>query len=210
MPDYIVKQGDCISSIAFEYGFFPKTIWNHPKNNALKKLRENPNILFTGDIVFIPEKEIKKVSFQTDFKKRFQRKGVPSKLSILLVDEYDKPMSNIQYELNIEGLVINGTTDSEGLLECFIAPSAKKGELIVKGKVQYKYSIEFGEVDPITEVTGIQCRLKDLGLYTGPVNGIKDKELEAAIRQFQYLNNLGANGIIDDLTKKKLVELFGS
>ncbi|MFH1075402.1 MAG: hypothetical protein V1753_00935 [Pseudomonadota bacterium] len=54
MPDYIVKQGDCIESIAFKHGLFWETVWNHPNNQQLKQERKNPNILLAGDKVFVP------------------------------------------------------------------------------------------------------------------------------------------------------------
>jgi hypothetical protein len=38
---YTVKQGDCISNIAFKYGFFPDTIWNDSKNSKLRQDRKD-------------------------------------------------------------------------------------------------------------------------------------------------------------------------
>ena len=67
MPiNYQVKQGDCISSIAFEHGFFGDTIWNHPNNKDLKTKRQDPNILMPGDMVFVPDKRLKEVSESTN------------------------------------------------------------------------------------------------------------------------------------------------
>ena len=37
MSKYTVKQGDCISSIADKYGFFPDIIWNDSKNSKLEQ-----------------------------------------------------------------------------------------------------------------------------------------------------------------------------
>ena len=54
---YQVKEGDCLSSIAFEQGFFPDTIWNHSNNAVLKEKRKDPNVLMQGDVVFVPDRE---------------------------------------------------------------------------------------------------------------------------------------------------------
>jgi LysM domain len=58
MPsNYKVRQGDHLSDIATALGFSSyETIWNHPKNAKLKQKRVNPNVLFPGDTLFIPDK----------------------------------------------------------------------------------------------------------------------------------------------------------
>lgn len=87
MPeDYTVQTGDCISSIAFERGFFWETIWNHPKNAELKQKRQDPNILKEGDLVHIPDKELKEESCATDQKHKFKMKGVPAKLKLKVME----------------------------------------------------------------------------------------------------------------------------
>ncbi|HEY6945459.1 MAG TPA: LysM domain-containing protein, partial [Candidatus Acidoferrum sp.] len=64
---HIVEQGEHLSQIAKKYGFPDyKIVWDHPENADLKKLRKNPNILFPGDQVFIPDKEEKEESGPTD------------------------------------------------------------------------------------------------------------------------------------------------
>ena len=96
MPeDYTVQTGDCISSIAFERGFFWETIWNHPKNAELKQKRVDPNILKEGDIVHVPDKELKEESCATDQKHKFKVKGVPAKLKLKVMEPpkvEDKPV----------------------------------------------------------------------------------------------------------------------
>ena len=92
MPiDYEVVSGDCIDSIALRHGLFPETLWNHSSNAELKKSRKDPNVLFPGDKLFIPDIRLKQVDSPTEKKQRFRRKGVPAKLKLRFLKAKDTP-----------------------------------------------------------------------------------------------------------------------
>lgn len=92
MPiDYEIASGDCVDSVAFRYGFFPDTLWDHASNAELKKLRKDPNVLYPGDKLFIPDLRIHEVDKATEKRHRFQRKGVPAKLHLRFVKPKDPP-----------------------------------------------------------------------------------------------------------------------
>ena len=67
---YTVKQGDCLSNIAYRYKVRTMRVWNDPANETLRKKRKNPNILFPGDIIHIPDKETREESGATETRHR--------------------------------------------------------------------------------------------------------------------------------------------
>jgi hypothetical protein len=207
---HIVKQGDCISSIAFKYGFFPDTIWNDSKNNKLKQDRKDPNVLFPGDEVFIRDKEKKEESCPSEQRHRFKRKGVPETFDIQFRVN-GVPRSNEDYVLDIDGELSEGKTDKDGVVELFIPPNAKKGKITFRQSGD-EYELELGDLDPITETSGVQARLRSLGFYSGPVHGKMSDELEQAIRDFQAAQNPNKEptGQLDEDTRKKLQQAYGS
>jgi len=74
MPkSHIVKQGECLTTIAYRYGFRDyHPIHDLPANAALWAKRSNPNILFPGDEVVIPDLKQKRASVATGSLHRFQ------------------------------------------------------------------------------------------------------------------------------------------
>lgn len=70
---HIVKQGECLSSIAHAYGFKSyRAIYEHPDNQAFRKMRPDPAVLQPGDEIVIPEKKLKMVSINTGKTHAFQ------------------------------------------------------------------------------------------------------------------------------------------
>ncbi len=205
--NYKVKQGDCIESIAYKHGFFWETLWNLPENDELRRRRQDPNILFPGDEVFVPDKREKTESCATEKRHRFRKKGVPAKLIIRFKVE-DEPRANEAYFLEIDGMLSEGQTDGDGEVEIFIPPDARKGKISFR-KSGDEYELDLGDLDPITELSGVQGRLMDLGFYSGPVDGKMSEKLEQAIHAFQEKNDLEPTGTLDENTRSKIEEAYG-
>lgn len=206
--NYVVKQGDCMSKIAVETGFFWDTLWNLPENQELKSRRGDPNILLPGDKVFIPEIRKKSESGATDTSYRFVRKGVPSKLR-LQIQKFGKVRAKDSYLLDIDGALSNGTLDEDGFLEVPIPGKAKKGRLIV-GNDKQTFEFDLGGIDPLEETSGIQGRLNNLGYGAGVPDGILGPATQLAIRRFQKDQRLPETGEPNDATLAKLQEVHGS
>ncbi len=206
---YTVKQGDCLSKIGAEHGIYWKTIYNHPENAEFKKKRQNPNLIYPGDIIFIPEKE-KKVEDKPDAQKHsFKLKGVPANLKLRLLESYE-PYANIEYSLEIDGAVVSedgAKTDDDGIIEHNIDPKAQEGVLTL-GEDNVEFKLRLGGLDPINTPEGVQGRLHNLGHYTGKIDGNLEHASDA-LRQFQRRFGLKATGKIDDETRNKLEEIHG-
>jgi len=209
--DYVVQQGDCISSIAYEHGFLWKSIWNHPDNSGLKQARKNPNVLLPGDRVTIPPRQQKDEAGATEMRHRFRRKGVPERLQIRLLDQKGNPRRNLSYKITIDGQVRQGKTDGRGALNEPIAPNARGGELVIgKGALAETYPLLLGHADPVTTTAGLQKRLNNLGWNCGPEDGVLGDETRQAIEEFQSLYGLPVNGTADEATREKLLAVHAS
>ena len=206
-----VAEGECLSSIAFRYGFFVDTLWNDPANAELKALRKDPAVLKPGDRVFIPDKRGKTVAIATGARHRFRRKGIPAQFKVRLMDG-DKPQANLEYELRFDdGTMVRGRTGQDGSIVASVSPAAVSARLTIRdGAASETYDFLLGRVDPIAEISGIQARLHGLGLYRGPIDGEETDALQQAVLAFQKRHGLPATGAADDGTRKKLAAEFGS
>jgi len=213
MPtNYVARQGECIASIAYERGFDPEKIWNHPANAKLKLVRQSPFILFEGDQIVIPDREVKELSCATDTCHTFVLKGSTVPFEVVILDEYDQPVTNVHYLLEVEGKTIKqGRTDDQGCVKANIRPNATRGWLRVgEGKDRREYPLQPGYLDPITTDRGVQMRLCNLGFDCGPIDGIVGPRTQAAIADFQSQYDLEVSGKLDDHTREKLQTIYGS
>ena len=208
MPVHIVKQGDSLTSIADQYGFFWQTLWNHPRNSQLKAQRQNPNILMAGDQVFIPEKRLKDEPAETGKVHRFRVRGTPARLNLRLKDSDDQPRAGIQYTLKIDDQSFTGKTDADGKISHVIPPRALKAQLSLETGEQW--NLDLGHINPVEYLSGVQARLKNLGYFHGQISGTIDEETREAIRIFQGARGLSVTGEPDQATRDALVEAHES
>jgi N-acetylmuramoyl-L-alanine amidase len=205
--DHEVREGDCMTSIATEHGFFWKTLWNLAENSDLKSARKDPFCLLSGDRVHVPPLRKKQETRPCKAKHRFRRKGVPARLKLKVLDFTGQPRKNEEYVLVIDGDSRNGKLDSNGVLDVPISPMARGGKLRVGDDV---YLLALGNTDPVTETTGIQQRLNNLKYHCGFADGTLNPLTVAAIEQFQGDNGLEVTGEPDEATRNKLHEVHGS
>src|SRR5512139_715846 len=110
MDKHIISQGESVPSVAKDNGFFWQTLWNHGENAELKAKRKDPNILFEGDELHVPELELRWETRATEAKHRFKRKGDPVKFKLQLL-LFGKPRANEDYSLHLDTGIFRGKTD---------------------------------------------------------------------------------------------------
>jgi len=206
--DYIVKEGDCISSIAVESGHVWTTIWEDPANSELRQVRENPNTLLPDDRVTIPPLRRKDEPGETEMHHRFRHRGAPEMLRIRLVDEFNEPCTNVPYILIVDGDQRQGTTNADGELQERIAANAREAQLLLDNDDEV-ITLHLGHLHPITEISGVQARLSNLGFNCGPVTGELNERTRDAIKEFQTHCSLRPTGRLDEQTRDALAERYG-
>ena len=216
---HTVVQGEHLSGIAERYGFHDYLIlWNHSENATLKAKRENPNVLFPGDIVMIPEKRITAFDRSTDERHRFGTLAKPLQLQLILENIYDGPIASVPCTLFIKADQFALITNAQGKISQKIKKSDRDAKLIIKNTLQLKnqaipfeteLEIKIGDLNPVAERSGQIARLSNLGYYRGPLDAIDEPELLSAIEEFQCDHGLVVDGKCGPLTRKKLEQVHG-
>lgn len=211
-----VKQGECLISIAAEYGFADwQTIYFCPENAEFRKLRPNPHTLYAGDVVQIPTRKSKMQSCPTGVSHEFRVQAPQSWLRIQVCDEQGNPLKGHAYRLRIENDIRRGKTTGDGIVEQRVPMSATTGELTVyldkageKG-ARFHWQLQIGTLDPATQPSGIRARLDNLGFSCTQKRDPDSVVSAVALRSFQHSQALPESGVADEATRQKLVLLHG-
>jgi hypothetical protein len=205
MVRYVVQQGDCLSSIAAQHGLPDyRAIYDHPSNAEFKAARPNPNILYPGDVVFIPEKRSKVVSVGTGQSHRLEVKRAKARFRVRI--QFGAPF---KYEIDIHGRTSKGALDDGAIIDVPIDPADSAGKLLIwlegaKDAAPLEFDLSLGGLDPIDTISGVQARLNNLGFDCGAVDGVCGPKTEGALRAFQRAFELEVTGQIDDPTRQEL------
>lgn len=213
---YTVRQGDCLSSIAAGFDISDwRVIYNHPNNADFRQLRPDPNVIYPGDQLFIPDPDPKDEPGPTEVLHHYQLQAEKTLLRIKLENEDGLPFANQKYELTVGDQIYNGSTDGDGLLEQEIRATDSTGQLVIWKQASdglpkgFTWMLEIGGLDPVETISGVQARLNNLGYDSGPVDGIQGPITTGAVKEFQTDYDLKIDGIVGPQTRGKLKEIHG-
>jgi N-acetylmuramoyl-L-alanine amidase len=213
MPrQHIVRQGECLSQIAKQYGFADhRAIYDHPSNAKLRDKRPDPNLIFPGDRISIPDTKLTPFSCATGEAHRLTVKRPLRKVHLRLRDGEGEPLAGKDYALEVDGQTYEGSTDGDGVLERAVPADAREATLKIEGRT---YTLQIGHLNPMenvgSDVSGIQARLFNLGYPPGPIDGKLGPKTRAAIRAFQEAQGLTVDGEVSPALIDKLKEVHGS
>jgi len=226
---HVVKQGECLSSIARKYGFLSwRTIYDAPDNSDFRKKRPNPNVIYPGDKLAIPDPPGGDGFVATLGTGQTQQAVVerePTLLRLKVLDHLGGKGEAAAYELEVEGLpgLKEGDVGQSGEVEVAIPEFARKGRITLKskssGEVIKVFDLLIGDLDPVTTPSGLRERLRRLGYDPGPEPAPYQTEkeddeirpqVESALRAFQSHFGLQETGTPNEETRNKLVDLTGA
>lgn len=208
MTTHKVEQGECLSVIAARHGLTWQQLWDCEANAALRERRKNPDILYPGDEVEIPEAKPSRVPLVLDakttvVKRRADRK--PFKLKLLDAD--GKALARTEYKLTVGDEKRSGRTNADGVLREEIplevtAATLEAGDL--------RFELDLGHLNPLEEtdddgLSGAQARLRNLGYRVPAIDGQPGAPTERALRAFQVDEGLEVTGTLDDATRTRLL-----
>ena len=211
---YVVKQGEYLAKIARDHGFTDyMTLWNAPENASLREKRKNPNVLFPGDVVAIPDREAKHEDGQTQTRHTFRVKNPSLRLRVLLEDAFRKPVRDAACQLAVDGRLFGLQTDRSGKLEHEISPNAQRADLVIRdGDTPFKdviLQLKIGSLDPVDTRSGQVGRLMNLGYLSAPVEDPDDLLFESAVEEFQCDQRITVDGICGHQTQAQLLKVHG-
>lgn len=203
-----VKPGDTLVSIAHAEGFRSwEAIYYHPSNGELRRRRPNPEQLFPGDVVVIPEKVTPLHTRPTGKSHVFRAPRLVAHLRFTVGDETDV-YAGSRYVIAVDGAEQEGVTDDRGLVDVEVSPSAKRALVKVWPSTStspdpVEWEIAIGHLDPMDEPSGLRGRLVNLGYDVGS-GGIR-----SALLDLQADHGLAQTGELDDTTRALVRRLHG-
>lgn len=215
---HIVKQGECLSLIARQYGFASyKRIYESPDNEAFRRRRPNPDVIFPGDELVIPEPQVKTLTLQTGQTHSFRFKSPKRKLRFRLSLPGGGSLAGQPYALEVGNKVLEGEVLDGNLVEQDVPVDAQRASLLLK-RFNVRLALHVGALDPTHDedsgepvVTGVQARLNNLGYDCGEVDGRVGSRTTAALKRFQteVMRMTDPTGTLDLETCRRLLEEHG-
>lgn len=213
MRPHVIRQGEYLTALAHRLGFDADAVWNDDKNRELRERRPSRDILQPGDILTVPVPVPGAGLALSPHTGNTYRARIPSvEVRVILRDIARHPLSGKAFEVRGAGPPHHGTTDGDGLA-AFRVPIHIREVSLTLVEAGRTFAVRIGDLDPLTERTGVEKRLQHLG-YLSPPGAERDPDHEAtvarAIGRFQSASGLPVTGAVDDATRDALRSAHGS
>ncbi len=193
MEPYVIRQGDHLLGLAYQFGFDADAVWNDPKNAQLRQRRPNQNILYPSDVLYIPDQNVPPAmkSLTLGSTNTFVANAPAVTFTIQFVGQ---PFASQSYTLQELPELTGLTTGADGTAS-FTVPVTQPSVTLVFTDSGTTYRIMIGHLDPITTLSGVFQRLRSLGFIDADAN-FDPTDLDfmrAALRAFKAAQTGGAS-----------------
>jgi hypothetical protein len=164
MQPYVICQGDYVQKIAEQFGFDADAVWNDPKNADLQTLRESPNLLLAGDVLYIPDPQdpvlhtLASGTTNTFVAPDAATVSIALKFQVIGDSTYASKAYTITELDSLTGLA----TDGDGVAT-FDVPVNLETVTLVFTETGESWTLAIGGMDPINSLSGVFQRLQNLG-----------------------------------------------
>lgn len=209
MRAYVIRQGDYLAKLAHRMGFDAEAVWSDPANAALKQ-RRDPNLLYPGEVLYVPESARAPVPIASRASNDYVA-TVPKTTVRLVFEDADGPLALEPYVVEGVGPIAEKTTDGDGAVVLTLPVHVRECRVVFPRR-GIAYPVRVGDMDPIDEDIGVRKRLRNLGYggRLGDDEGVgQSDESRAAAEQmallaFQKERGLEVSGALDEATRAAL------
>ncbi len=214
---HTVQQGETLNRIARQYKFISgEKIYNHEDNAEFRELRNDPNVIYPGDQINIPDKEDKVVWGSTNQTHVFRvKRPVIETFRVRIQNKSGKPWVGKRVTLTVGGQSFDAPISGDGIVSIDLPNGDESGgELNVfmnsnSDQPTHTFEVQLGHLDPVQELSGVQARCNLLGFECGVADGIMGRKTRAGVKEFQAAHGLDVDGVPGPMTKGKLEEVYG-
>ena len=207
---YTIKKGDWLSKIARRHGLSSwKVIYDHKENEEFRKKRPDPNLIYPGDVIFIPDPEFLELEPKRVNSDGYKIKADPpqyEEIDMIMRDKDDKAIADEPYTITIGGFKIEDKTDGDGRILLRFHPELLEFGYYILDFQGRQHKLDIGHVDPVNEMPGLIHRLVSLGYAENEEEA--ESNLEGCIKRFQDDRGLKVTGEADDATLSKLDKVY--
>lgn len=203
---YVVRAGDYVLKVANRLGFDAEQVWSDARNERLRSVRGSPNVLCSGDVLYVPSPTKRWLTVNVGAVNAFTVQVPTAEVSVTFVSE-GRPVAGQACRIHELPKLTALKTDSNGALS-FSIPATLDIATVEFTNLSLTQTLHIGGLDPATEDSGVIQRLYNLGFLksrsTEPGDGVI-----AAARAFRRSIGESGEGALDDEERRQLEKVHG-